>query len=49
MAQEVKIDLNARDNLKRSGFIWACFYNHSEVINLIRLKQSPSKLTSTTK
>ena len=38
MAQEVKIDLNARDNLKRSGFILACRNKHSEVINLIMAK-----------
>merc|ERR1711860_131400 len=38
MAQEVKIDLNAKDNLKKTGFIWACYYKHSEIIDLIMAK-----------
>merc|ERR1712141_501190 len=38
MAQEVKIDLNARDYYKNTGFIYACYYKHSEVINHIMAK-----------
>ena len=39
MAQEVKIDLNAKtDIMERTGFIYACDYKHSEVINLIMAK-----------
>merc|ERR1712062_763962 len=38
MAQEVKIDLNAKSNRKYTGFIWACEKKHSEVINLIMAK-----------
>ena len=35
MAQEVKMDLNAKDIWERTGFIWACYYKRSEVINQI--------------
>jgi len=35
MAQEVKIDLNAKDDEETTGFIWACYKKHSEVINLL--------------
>merc|ERR1711953_1330496 len=38
MAQEVKIDLNAKSNRKCTGFIYACEKKHSEVINLIMAK-----------
>ena len=38
MAPEVKIDLNAKGDWKRTGFIFACVYKHSEVINLILAK-----------
>ena len=39
MAQEVKIDLNAKEDiLKWTGFILACYNKHSEVINLIMAK-----------
>ena len=39
MAQEVKIDLNAKDDIfKMTGFICACEKKHSEVINLIMAK-----------
>ena len=35
MAQEIKIDLNAKDFREMTGFICACRYKHSEVIGLI--------------
>ena len=38
MAQELKIDLNAKDQWKRTGFILACEYKRSEVIDLIMAK-----------
>ena len=38
MAQELKIDLNAKDDLKRTGFICACKFKHSEIIDLIMAK-----------
>ena len=38
MAPEIKIDLNATDNYKRTGFIWACDYKRSQVIDQILAK-----------
>ena len=38
MAQEVKIDLNAKNWENKTGFICACSQKHSEVINLIMAK-----------
>ena len=45
MAQEVKIDLNAKtDVTKRTGFIWACEYKRSDIINLILAKAESLKI-----
>ena len=38
MAQEVKIDLNAKMIFEMTGFNVACYFKHSEVINLIMAK-----------
>ena len=34
-AEDLKIDLNAKDGMKRTGFMWACAEKHSKVVDLI--------------
>ena len=35
---DLKINLNAKDDLNRTGFYWACIYKHDKVVELLMAK-----------